>query len=635
MSFTSKAQQLIHQDIFHGGVTTGALSKGLFESEYVDTLQLYIEPNSSIRNAFLFYYRMGKPNPKPINVNGTTITLDTNSSTQISAVSCLYPNVDSVFTYKLDLREYLSDQDILLGQFIVHNPPSTFVGLNEETVNWGWLMPMFYIEYENSSLQKVNTGLFVNDLELIGNDFYYFSGMNMRQLNSPFALSLFLDRVCSQVDGTEVLVNSNSVGFINDIDSTTHYCLCSGAQGTYFFQDNQITGLYDDTPDNTVDGGDALIDLNSFLGSIPDYNLIIKHNRFDLGNMPNGYINNKLIFSNAYKTPCDTFSTSITADTVICYGDSLQITASGGVSYNWNYHKTLSDTTGASVWVKPTRGTVYTVQIENTPGCSRTENVAVKIHPSPKLNSVVIDTATCGEEDGKLTVNTSQNGAFQYNIGFGYQNSRYFNGVPAGTYLVQAKDYMGCVQELEVELPYKIEVQASFEANPTEGAKPLHVELENNSQNASDYNWYFNGSYFSDYEHENLLIDQSGEHFIDLIVFNKDSICADTASIKILVYDSLVLKIPNVFTPNGDGNNDVFSIQQNGAIALTYQIYNRWGSPVQSGEFKSPNETLVLWDGVEQTSQKLVNPGTYFYTITATNLQGEEFVFEGFVQVVR
>ncbi|SFT67839.1 gliding motility-associated C-terminal domain-containing protein [Lishizhenia tianjinensis] len=628
------AQQLIHQDIFHGGVTAGAVSKGMFENFYTDTLELFVEPGSSIRNANLYYYRRGFCNDKVIKVNGNSIVLDSTSHSPVSKVKISVQGVDTIFVYKIDLTRYLTSQELLTGEFYIYNPPSDIPQGPGFRANWGYFMPMIYIEYEKSTLPIISTSLFANSKEETSNDFYSFSGFNSRVSNSPFALSLFLDRVCGgSLNGSQFKINGVNCGILDSEDSVSYNYFCAGAHGTYYFQNNQIQGLYDDTPDAFLGGSDALIDLNTLVSPYNDYNLEEKHVTHPNTN-PNK-VNHKLLFSHAFSTPCDTFSTAITADTSICLGDSLLLTAIGGSQYKWINHQSLSDSLGASVWAKPQKISYYTVQIENVPGCSRTENVSVKIHPSPKLKEVIIDTASCGESNGSLTVYTTQNVAFEFNIGNGYQNSRFFNGLAAGEYVVQARDYFGCVQEMLVDVPFKIDVLANFESSILDGAKPLNVNLTNTSENATNYQWYINGDFESYNVDENITITQSGDHYIDLIAYNQDTICSDTATLVIRVYDSLILNIPNVFTPNNDGKNDFFSIQQTGVHSLNYEVYNRWGNTMKLGEVDEPLQEIELWDGTDQDSQKMVTSGTYFYRITAKNKQGEEKKFEGFVQVIR
>ncbi len=81
------------------------------------------------------------------------------------------------------------------------------------------------------------------------------------------------------------------------------------------------------------------------------------------------------------------------------------------------------------------------------------------------------------------------------------------------------------------------------------------------------------------------------------------------------------LIIPNVFTPNGDGINDLFDVKSKGLTEYTINIVNRWGEIV----FQS-NDINQHWDG--KHNGNLCQDGTYFYFIRAKS-KSKEFVEQG------
>ena len=88
--------------------------------------------------------------------------------------------------------------------------------------------------------------------------------------------------------------------------------------------------------------------------------------------------------------------------------------------------------------------------------------------------------------------------------------------------------------------------------------------------------------------------------------------------------------VPNVFTPNKDGINDLFSlISADGIESLSCVILNRWGTIVQT--FNQPNFT---WDGRDAGGNDMME-GVYFYQITGTTSGGEEIDKQGFVSLER
>lgn len=71
-------------------------------------------------------------------------------------------------------------------------------------------------------------------------------------------------------------------------------------------------------------------------------------------------------------------------------------------------------------------------------------------------------------------------------------------------------------------------------------------------------------------------------------------------------------EVPNVFTPDGDGINDVFAVKSNGVVPLTITIFDRAGSLVY--KHTAP---VINWDG-RTAGGVLVKPGVYYYVITSS-----------------
>ncbi len=99
---------------------------------------------------------------------------------------------------------------------------------------------------------------------------------------------------------------------------------------------------------------------------------------------------------------------------------------------------------------------------------------------------------------------------------------------------------------------------------------------------------------------------------LDLISANG---CLLTDSIRIILRASQDVYIPNIFSPNADGINDVFEIftEDEAAQVRSMQIYDRWGSMVFEAEGFRPNETVIGWDGMFKAQLSPV--GVYSYSI--------------------
>ena len=105
--------------------------------------------------------------------------------------------------------------------------------------------------------------------------------------------------------------------------------------------------------------------------------------------------------------------------------------------------------------------------------------------------------------------------------------------------------------------------------------------------------------------------------------------CFGYDTIRITVADGPYLNIPNAFSPNGDGNNDIFRILAAGFKKLNYyKIYNRWGQQVYySNNFRKG------WDGTYKGKDCEV--GTYFWIISAMDIENKEKTIKGDVSLIR
>ena len=111
--------------------------------------------------------------------------------------------------------------------------------------------------------------------------------------------------------------------------------------------------------------------------------------------------------------------------------------------------------------------------------------------------------------------------------------------------------------------------------------------------------------------------------------------CIDTACITVnvraLCNGINIDEIPNIFTPNNDGNNDVFYLEGWEDCIETFEmtVYNRWGVKI----FESTN-VYMEWDG--RISNGLEAPdGTYYYIFNIKDGSGEHKKYSGFITLVR
>lgn len=114
--------------------------------------------------------------------------------------------------------------------------------------------------------------------------------------------------------------------------------------------------------------------------------------------------------------------------------------------------------------------------------------------------------------------------------------------------------------------------------------------------------------------------------------------CTTSDSVTIEVLNSCansVIFVPNTFTPNSDGLNDVFMIRGIAATKINYlRVFDRWGQMVFEVENGEANEVRWGWDGTNRNGEKL-NSAVYVYTYEIECINGEAVGGKGNVTLVR
>jgi len=179
-------------------------------------------------------------------------------------------------------------------------------------------------------------------------------------------------------------------------------------------------------------------------------------------------------------------------------------------------------------------------------------------------------------------------------------------------------------------------ITASFKPEKASGFAPFRANFINSSTsldtNKIRSTWnYANGTSetFPGAVNSTALYNQAGTYTISLFV-TKGS-CSDTAREVINVELPSSLVVPNVFTPNGDGANDLFFLKANHLTDITFVVYDRWGHVTYELTGTSRN---VEWDGKNQYGKDAAE-GVYFYYITAKGTDGQLYDQKGTINLLR
>jgi gliding motility-associated-like protein len=181
---------------------------------------------------------------------------------------------------------------------------------------------------------------------------------------------------------------------------------------------------------------------------------------------------------------------------------------------------------------------------------------------------------------------------------------------------------------------------ATFTPDQTTGYAPLTVNFTNNSSSTNSVTgtqsitsvWsYGNGTTKTTTTNINTSALYTAPGTYSVTMFASKGLCLDTAQVIIVVDIPSKLEVPNVFTPNGDGANDMFFVRSANLTNITAQIFDRWGNKIYELNTDKGN---IAWDGKNQQGKE-VPDGTYFYTIKATGKDGQGYDTKGTVSLYR
>jgi gliding motility-associated-like protein len=333
--------------------------------------------------------------------------------------------------------------------------------------------------------------------------------------------------------------------------------------------------------------------------------------------------------------PTSTITAISTNSTIGCGGNSSTVTLNA-TSSSTNFTQTWLPGSATTSTLDVTTAGIYTlVVVDAVSGCSVTTEYTVSGSSTPPQN---VDAGTntsipCGTPTVALNGTTTSTNVVTYdwsgpNSGSIVSGNTTSNPIvmDAGVYTLTVTDVAsGCSATATINVS-AANVVASFTANPTSGISPLDVSFTDGSSGATAYSWNFGDSNTSTSQNPNHTF-TTGTYTVILTVTSGP--CIDTASVVIVVEDGLTLEIPNVFTPNGDGSNDIFHIKSTGVKEISLQVFNRWGQKLY--EFAGPKAS---WDGLTPNGSE-VPEGTYFYFVKASGFDGQEIEKHGTVNLFR
>lgn len=488
---------------------------------------------------------------------------------------------------------------------------------------------------------NANYGLAENFVVCEGTVFSFPDGTNQTINSAVIYISNLLTAAgCDSIITTNVSVNAT-------YNLTENFIVCPNTN--FIFPDGTSQNIIANTSyaSNllTINGCDSIITTNIQVN--PDFNVIENVTVCDNENyvFPDG--TNQIIIANISHQSifvsvngCDSIiTTNITmqtlplvnagSDVTICTGDTYTLNATGAQNYNWS-----NGLSNGSIFTPLSNQTITVIGTDNF-GCQNTDDVVVTVNNAASPTIAVDITSGCAPLNVVFENTTigSVSCAWNFNDGnpvvFGNQINQTFNNSGLYDVSVVITDNAGCVSMLN--LTDYIEVFnkpiASFSPS-TFYINDLNNEVifTNQSIGADQYQWSFGDAGPTSIQENPIHIynaENTANNYLVQLIATSNNTCADTVYALIQIEESLIVYVPNVFTPDGDEYNEFFTpVFTSGFDPYDYHlmIFNRYGEIV----FESYN-AAIGWDGT-YGNQGLVLDDVYIWKIDFKRSNSDERV---------
>lgn len=435
----------------------------------------------------------------------------------------------------------------------------------------------------------------------------------------------------------------------NNLSPGTYTCIvtdangCSQPQTIIITEPSGITANASSTPANCNNGGSSVVTASGGTGIftyswIPSGGTNAAANGLNAGTYTVIVTDANGCTQTATTVVISTTGISVNLQSqsnVSCNGGangSATVNVTGGLSpysYFWSASGGINATaTGLSAGN-------YSCTITDANGCSQIQIAAIT-QPSPLILSLTATPVSCGLASGTASANVS-GGVNPYSylwLTTPVQASALANNLTAGNYSIVVTDANGCNLVRNVNVPQKgASPHADFIFTPdvVSWLDPF-VNFTNNSAGSSVWNWNFGDGFSSAQQNPSHTYSDTGRYCITLISSDSVGTCKDSVT-KCLAYEcEFTFYIPDAFTPNADGLNEIFLGKGSCIRDFRMYVFDRWGNKI----FES-NDMNKGWDGKVQkiSNEKIAQEDVYVWKVNITDYSGRTHDYIGNVSLIR
>lgn len=311
----------------------------------------------------------------------------------------------------------------------------------------------------------------------------------------------------------------------------------------------------------------------------------------------------------------------------VCGKEIVQLKASGGTKYKWVPSTYLNSDTIANPTCLPDSNISYQLFIENGK-CSEVLNVNVTVNSMPNTRASE-DVYVCSRQFVRLYASGSDSNDYEWFPVSGLDSpnsaSPLANPIVTTTYIVKGSN--GACFNFDTVTVFVVDSIGTAINYSFDSCNKTFIGQQILNDSVAEIMWDMgNGDTLFG---PNIVYKYNTPGLYNInVISNPKAPCFSSSSVLLNypIVDENERKIPNAFSPNNDGNNDVFRVYFGNTQCRIdkFQIYNRWGELV----FDSERDKTFEWDG--KYKGEVCAEGIYVYII-----EGQNFSDKGWVALFR
>lgn len=312
-----------------------------------------------------------------------------------------------------------------------------------------------------------------------------------------------------------------------------------------------------------------------------------------------------------------------------------------GVSFQWSANVSTPTVPNPTV----TDPGIYVLTVTTPQGCTGTDEVEITEDVTPPSADFETSNISCfGDGNGVISITNITDGVPPYLCSFNgspFSDAKTFTDLGPGTYEIVIQDAVGCSQSITATIfepdSVSVEIIGSFEGNDPVvnlGDSVLMQIVTSPAFSELDSVIWYPADLVSCDTCQSNIIYPTQQTTIKVVI--DEGGCIGEDNITVFVKKEHPIYVPNAFSPNGDGVNDVVTVFGGKQVKniKSFLIFSRWGEAVYQLFNFQPNDLLNnAWDGKHRGEQ--LNPAVFSWFAEVEFTDGKIEIFEGSLTLVK